>query len=91
MKQQVNQVFHSLWNSARDLPPVVLVIAFFQIFVLQKPIPNMGQLFVGTLLVVIGLSLFKNFSLSRAPVIEFGKMVGIASFTDMVLRGMTTE
>lgn len=51
----------------------------------------MGQLFVGTLLVVIGLSLFKNFSLSRAPVIEFGKMVGIASFTDMVLRGMTTE
>ena len=58
MKQQVNQVFHSLWNSARDLLPVILVIAFFQIFVLQKPIPNMGQLFVGTILVVIGLTLF---------------------------------
>jgi len=58
MKQQVSQIFHSLWNSARDLLPVILVIAFFQIFVLQKPIPNMGQLFVGTLLVVIGLSLF---------------------------------
>lgn len=32
--------------------------------------------------------LFENFGLSRAPVIECGKMVGIVSFTDMVLRGM---
>ena len=32
--------------------------------------------------------LFENFGLSRAPVVESGKMVGIISFTDMVLRGM---
>ena len=35
--------------------------------------------------------LFENFGLSRAPVIENGKMVGIISFTDMVLRGMVTD
>ena len=35
--------------------------------------------------------LFENFGLSRAPVIEGGKMVGIISFTDMVLRGMVAE
>ena len=35
--------------------------------------------------------LFEKFGLSRAPVIECGKMVGIISFTDMVLRGMVTE
>lgn len=35
--------------------------------------------------------LFEKFGLSRAPVIEHGKMVGIISFTDMVLRGMVTE
>lgn len=35
--------------------------------------------------------LFENFGLSRAPVIKNGKMVGIISFTDMVLRGMTSE
>lgn len=35
--------------------------------------------------------LFENFGLSRAPVIECGKMVGIISFTDMVLRGMETD
>jgi len=35
--------------------------------------------------------LFENFGLSRAPVIECGKMIGIISFTDMVLRGMVDE
>lgn len=35
--------------------------------------------------------LFETFGLSRAPVIECGKMVGIISFTDMVLRGMIVE
>jgi len=35
--------------------------------------------------------LFENFGLSRAPVIECGKMVGIISFTDMVLRGMVSK
>lgn len=35
--------------------------------------------------------LFEKFGLSRAPVIENGKMIGIISFTDMVLRGMVAE
>ena len=35
--------------------------------------------------------LFENFGLSRAPVIECGKMIGIISFTDMVLRGMVND
>jgi hypothetical protein len=36
----------------------VLVIAFFQLLVLQQPIPNLGDLFLGTILVVLGLTLF---------------------------------
>lgn len=32
--------------------------------------------------------LFDKFGLSRAPVIENGKLLGIVSFTDMVLHGM---
>lgn len=35
--------------------------------------------------------LFETFGLSRAPVIECGTMIGIISFTDMVLRGMVAE
>lgn len=58
MKKNFKLITHSLWQSTSDLLPVILVIAFFQIFVLQKPIPNMGSIFIGTLMVVIGLSLF---------------------------------
>ena len=31
---------------------------------------------------------FENFSLSRAPVVEDKKVIGIVSFTDMVLKGL---
>jgi predicted transcriptional regulator len=31
---------------------------------------------------------FENFSLSRAPVVENKKVIGIVSFTDMVLKGL---
>ena len=33
--------------------------------------------------------LFERFHLSRAPVIEHRKVIGIISFTDMVLKGLT--
>ena len=32
--------------------------------------------------------LFDNFHLSRSPVVENGKVVGIVSFTDLVLKGL---
>jgi len=35
--------------------------------------------------------LFNKFGLSRAPVVDHGKMVGIVSFTDMVLNGMVSD
>lgn len=48
----------ALRDSARDLAPIVAVIAFFQLLVLQQPIPNLVDLVIGTLLVVLGLTLF---------------------------------
>ncbi len=35
--------------------------------------------------------LFERFHLSRAPVLEDGKVVGIVSLTDMVLRGLASR
>ncbi|OOZ41313.1 hypothetical protein BOW53_04120 [Solemya pervernicosa gill symbiont] len=45
-------------GSLRDLASIIVVIAFFQIVVLQQPIPNMGSIVAGTAMVVIGLTLF---------------------------------
>ena len=47
-----------LLNSARDLLPIVVVIVFFQVLILRQPIPNIDDILVGTLLVMIGLALF---------------------------------
>ena len=35
--------------------------------------------------------LFERFELSRAPVLEDGKVIGIVSFTDMVLKGLCRQ
>jgi hypothetical protein len=48
----------ALFDSLRDLLPIILVIVFFQFAVLQQPIPNFGEIAVGILFVVIGLTLF---------------------------------
>jgi hypothetical protein len=48
----------ALLESVRDLIPIILVIAFFQLLVLQQPIPNLAGLLGGTLLVIVGLTLF---------------------------------
>jgi len=45
-------------RSFTDLLPIILVIAFFQIIVLKQPLPQMGEVFFGALLVVAGLTLF---------------------------------
>ncbi len=47
-----------LWDSCRDLLPIVIVIAFFQVIVIRQPLPNFTEVIIGSLLVVIGLSLF---------------------------------
>jgi hypothetical protein len=50
--------FRPLLESMRDLTPIVLVILFFQELVLQRPVPNMEQMLLGLILVLVGLALF---------------------------------
>lgn len=58
MKALLIPLLKSLTDSLRDLAPIIVVIAFFQLVVLQQPLPHLGQLLGGTLLVVMGLTLF---------------------------------
>tara|TARA_R110002110_G_scaffold205066_1_gene416683 strand:+ start:77391 stop:78131 length:741 start_codon:yes stop_codon:yes gene_type:complete len=48
----------AMLGSLRDLLPIILVIVFFQFFVLQQPMPNVGQILLGILFVVLGLTFF---------------------------------
>ena len=45
-------------GSLRDLAPIILVIGFFQVFVLQQSVPDLVGLIVGLLCVVAGLTFF---------------------------------
>ncbi len=56
--EKLNRFVAPLIKSARDLLPIVVVIAFFQLVVLQQPIPNLAEILLGALFVVIGLTLF---------------------------------
>ncbi len=58
MSIAVPVILRPFMDSIRDLLPIILVIGFFQLVVLQQPIPNMGKLLYGTVMVVLGLTLF---------------------------------
>jgi len=58
MTQQILVFLKALVGSFKDLLPIVLVIAFFQFAVLQQPMPNLYDIFIGLILVVLGLTFF---------------------------------
>ncbi|WP_299770070.1 DUF1538 domain-containing protein [uncultured Pseudoteredinibacter sp.] len=58
MLRTLQQLGRSMVGSLRDLMPIVAVILFFQFFVLQQPLPNVGQLMMGVVFVVLGLTFF---------------------------------
>jgi hypothetical protein len=53
-----NPFIKQLGSSFLDLAPILAVVVIFQIFVIKQPIPNLENLLMGTLLVVLGLTLF---------------------------------
>jgi hypothetical protein len=56
--QQLRAFFATLLTSLRDLLPIILVVAFFQIVVIRQPVPDLAGILVGTLLVILGLTFF---------------------------------
>ncbi|KAB0470696.1 DUF1538 domain-containing protein [Vibrio chagasii] len=51
-------LFRTMLGSLRDLLPIVAVIAFFQLAVLQEPLPHLLSILAGLVLVVFGLTFF---------------------------------
>ena len=69
--ESLKAISSAAFDSLRDLLPIILVIGFFQFAVLQQPIPNLGEIVIGILFVVIGLTLFvQGLNMSLFPIGE---------------------
>ena len=58
MDEVFRRLANNLLESCKDLLPIVLVVAFFQIIVLRQAIPEIGVILLGTLSILIGLTFF---------------------------------
>ena len=67
-------------DSLRDLAPIIIVIAFFQVVVLQQPFPNLGNVLIGLVCVVIGLALFIQ-----------GLEIGLFPLGEVLARGFANK
>ncbi|NOR40814.1 MAG: DUF1538 domain-containing protein [Gammaproteobacteria bacterium] len=56
--EQIRQLIDSILSSVRDLLPIVLVVTFFQLVVIQQPFPDLARMITGFLLVTLGLAFF---------------------------------
>ncbi len=54
----IGSLFGFLSGSVRDLTPIVLVIALFQLAVLRQPFPDLGGVLIGLVFVLFGLAFF---------------------------------
>ena len=58
MRHQLFAFLKTMAGSARDLLPIIVVIAFFEIVVLHRSLPHLSEMVFGFLLVLLGLTLF---------------------------------
>ena len=58
MKALLLEFLQSIRDSIRDLMPIIAVVMFFQLAVFQQPLPNLGKILYGAVMVVLGLTLF---------------------------------
>ena len=64
-------LLQSMFSSLRDLLPIILVVGFFQVFVLEQPAHDLLDLLLGIACVVLGLTFFiRGLSMGLFPLGE---------------------
>lgn len=58
MEKILTRIYGKLKAAFLDLLPIILVVSFFQVVVLQQPFPNLEEILMGFVFVLIGLMLF---------------------------------
>ncbi len=56
--ESIRGAFGLIGATLRDLIPILVIVGFFQIFVLQKPVDNLADLVLGFFFVLLGLAMF---------------------------------
>lgn len=51
-------IYELLSGTARDLAPIIIIVAFFQLVVIRQPVDDFGSIALGFLFVLIGLAVF---------------------------------
>ncbi|MDS4012621.1 MAG: DUF1538 domain-containing protein [Defluviicoccus sp.] len=97
MLRALKPVQRLLGSTLRDLAPLFLVIGFFQAVVLQQPFPNLLDVGIGLIFVVIGLTLFVGglkiglFPLGEAMAESFARKGSLSALLAFAfLLGFTT-
>ena len=54
----LDQMLAVLLSTLRDVMPIAVILTVFQVFVIRRAVPNLGQVLAGFVYVVIGLTLF---------------------------------
>ncbi|NRD74250.1 DUF1538 domain-containing protein [Shewanella sp. VB17] len=52
------KLLHSLLSSFKDLVPIILVVSFFEIFILQQAPTDLLSILIGLVFIIFGLSFF---------------------------------
>lgn len=98
LKLFFSNLLRYLLASAKDLTPIVLVVAFFQILVIGTPLPDLGGILVGSGLTLLGLALFiYGLELALFPIgeslahsfVKKGQLWGLLSFSFLLGIGTT--
>ena len=55
---QWSDVFQTLLDTVGDILPIIVMIAVFQFMVIRRPMPNLRNVVIGFVYVLVGLSLF---------------------------------
>lgn len=62
------EILAPLWDTMKGILPLTAIMVVFQVFILKKPIDNLGKFSLGIVLAIIGLHLFlKGTTMSLIP------------------------
>lgn len=54
----LNEILFTFLDTLKDVAPIVVLIAFFQLFIIKKTIPSLKKVILGVIMVIFGLTFF---------------------------------